>query len=61
MDMTPSTNTSTTIATPPSLAEIMEPTRQASAAADGAWLREAIEGTLWERRGPLGRLTRSDR
>jgi hypothetical protein len=59
--MTPSTNTSPTTTTPPSLAEIMEPTRQASAAADGASLREAIEGTRWERRGLLGRLTRSDR
>jgi hypothetical protein len=58
--MTPSANTSPTTATNPRLAEMMEPTRDASAAAHGAFLRAAIEGTRWERRGLLGRLTRSD-
>jgi hypothetical protein len=58
--MTPSTNTSPTTATHPRLTEMMEATREASAAAHGASLRAAIEGTRWERRGLLGRLTRSD-
>jgi hypothetical protein len=58
--MTPSTKINRTGATQPRLAEMMESTRQASAAAHDVFLRAAIEGARWERRGFLGRLTRSD-
>jgi hypothetical protein len=37
--------------------EQIESTAQAMAAVDDAYLREAMEGVVWERRGLLGRLT----
>ena len=42
-----------------SLAERMQPTSQAVAMAHDAFLRDAMDGARWERRGVLGRLTRS--
>ncbi|HEX4718758.1 MAG TPA: hypothetical protein VH300_09530 [Thermoleophilaceae bacterium] len=61
--MTPTTNLSPAAqnATPGTLAERMEATAQAVAAAHGARLHEAIDGVRWERRGLLGRLTRTGR
>jgi hypothetical protein len=41
------------------LAERLEPTTLAIGAAHDAFLRDALEGVRWERRGLLGRLTRS--
>jgi hypothetical protein len=60
--MTPTTNNKVTseATTRDSLATRMEPTAQAGAAAHGANLRQAIDGVRWDRRGLLGRLTRSD-
>jgi hypothetical protein len=60
--MTPTTNNKVTTeaTTRHTLAVRMEPTAQAGAAAHGANLRQAIDGVRWDRRGLLGRLTRSD-
>jgi hypothetical protein len=41
------------------LAERLEPTSRAVAEAHDAFLRNSIEAVSWERRGFLGRLTRS--
>jgi hypothetical protein len=44
-----------------SLRERLAPTSRAIAFAHNAQLRESLAGVTWERRGVLGRLTRSDR
>jgi hypothetical protein len=45
----------------PSLTERLAPTSRAIAFAHNAHLRDSLAGVTWERRGLLGRLTRSDR
>jgi hypothetical protein len=42
----------------PSVRDQIESTAQAIGAADEAFLREAIDGVVWERRGFLRRLSR---
>jgi hypothetical protein len=43
------------------LGELLEPTSRAIAVAHDAHLRESLAAVIWERRGFLGRLTRSSR
>jgi hypothetical protein len=44
-----------------SLGERLAPTSRAVAFAHDAHLRDSLDRVTWERRGVLGRLTRSDR
>jgi hypothetical protein len=60
--MTSTTSTSPTVNPAQStLAERMEPTARAGAAAHSAVLGQAIDRVRWERRGILGRLRRTER
>ena len=47
--------------TKPDIRDGIEQTASAVAAGHDAFLNEALESVSWERRGPLGRLTRDPR